>query len=127
MKKLLTLILLLGVGLMYTSCSDDDPEPAHADGHLKVTVTAHDETNDTHPPIPNAAVSLYFNKSNADGTADYSGTSDATGFVEFEELKAGIYFITGSALDEDNNEITGNALAEISEANHEVDVDLELE
>jgi len=127
MKKLLTIILLIGVGFMYTGCSDDDPEPAHADGHIKVTVTAHDEANDTHPPVPNATVQLYFNKSSADGTADYAGTSDGTGFVEFEELEAGIYFITGSATDEDNIEITGSALAEISEANHEVDVELELE
>jgi hypothetical protein len=128
MKKLILKTMVVMMAFTLQNCSsDDDGDHNEADGHIKVTATLHDEVADEHNPVQGATISMWFNKSGADGTADYTGTTDATGFVEFEELLGGIYFIKGSVLDDENVERTGTFLAEVSEANHELDIELELE
>lgn len=124
------LSVLITIGLMFQRCGGDDPEPDHADGHIHGTVVVHDDdagATDDHEVLVGATVEMWFNKSSATGTADYSTTTDATGFFEFEELEHGIYFITASGIDDEAIAREGSALVELTEASHEADVELEVE
>jgi len=126
MKKLLFISGILLIGLSLQNCSSSDEDGHEADGHIMVTVTLHDEVNDVHNPVEGATVQMWFNKSSAEGAADFNGVTDATGLAEFEELENGIYFITATAMDE-GVEKSGSELVEVSEANHEVDVEIDLD
>ena len=127
MRKLVFTAAIFMIAFAFQNCSESDDVHHEADGHIKVTVTMHDEVNDVHNPVTGATVQMWYNKSSSAGAADYTGTTDATGLAEFEELEAGIYFITGSAMDDENVEHTGSQLAEVSEANHELDIEIDLD
>ena len=125
MKKLALMATIILVGMSLQNCSSDDDEGhAEADGEISVVVNLHE--NEIETPVEGATVTLWFNKSSAEGTADYSGTTDATGLAEFHELENGVYFISATAT-VDGAEKSGNALAEVSEAVHDVEVEIDLE
>lgn len=126
MKKLLIIFpfLLLALFVM-EGCNEDEEQ--HADGHIHGTVVVHDEVNDVHNPLVGATVEMWFNKSSAQGDADFSTTTDLTGFFEFESLQSGVYYIFAHGTDGDNINREGSALVTLDENNHEVEAEIEAE
>ena len=127
MKKSIFIISTFLVAFSLQFCTEEE---AHADGHIHGTVEYHyvDQDNvEQHEEIANAVVEIWLNESSANGPADFSTTTDTFGLFEFEELVAGVYFIMASGTDQDNVSRSGSALTEISEAVHEVEVEIEVE
>lgn len=119
--------MLFMYAVLLQSCSEDEVTP-HADGHIHGEVVWHDDVADVHHPMVGFTVELWFNKSSADGAADFNTTTVALGAYEFEELASGVYFIKASGTDTDNNVTReGVALATIDETNHEIEVEIEVE
>lgn len=128
MKKYLLIPVLFLFVIQFQNCTSDDPEPEHADGHIHGTVSFHhdDVRTNGEEPVEGATVEMWFNSNGADGAADFTATTDAFGEYEFEELEAGIYYISASAT-VDANLVEGSALVEITEAAHEISADIELQ
>ena len=126
MKKILIIPIVFVVAMFFQSCSEEDP--THADGHIHGTVEYHHIVDgvEVHDEVVGSTVSMWFNKSTAEGAADFTATTDALGGFEFEELQNGIYFITAVGL-VDNVSREGSALATLDESSHEVEVELEIE
>ena len=127
MKKILIIPIVFVVAIFFQSCSEEDP--IHADGHIHGTVEYHHIVDgvEVHDEMVGATVNMWFNKSTAEGAADFTATTDALGGFEFEELENGIYFITAVGLDEDNVSREGSALVTVDETSHDVEVELEVE
>ena len=127
MKRIILIPMLLMYAVLLQSCSEDDVIP-HADGHIHGEVVWHDEVVDVHFPMVGFTVEMWFNKSSADGAADFTTTTAALGTYEFDDLESGVYFIKASGTDTDNNVAReGTALTTIDEVNHEVEVEIEVE